>query len=448
MRPAVACVATALLWALGGCADLPHRPPLESAAGGSRLAAARVRQVLRARVETSSSAEVELDASDGLSPDEAALLAVAHNPRLRAARARRGVARAELVAAGVLPNPRLSGTLDLPLSEQATQDVGYGAELSWNVTPLLSAGTHRAAARANLRSVELDLAWQEWQVSQSARLHAIRAVCFERRSALASELELTLQQRLDAVRAARAAGAATELELADAERAQAEAQVRRLELERRLAGERVELNRALGLDAERTLVLTTALSSSSTAPDRERLLAELPRRRLDLIALAQALRSRDQALRAAVIEQFPAVEIGFHVARELDHLSFAGAVVSVELPLFDRNQGAVARASAQRADVEAEYGLRLLEARADVVRSAQELAIVAQQLAAAHVAAEASGRLASQAQAVAQGGALGLLLVSTVQQKAYESRLLELEIAQTLAELQVALALASGSYGP
>ena len=51
---------------------------------------------------------VPFDLSDGLSPDEVAILAIIQSPELRAARSKQGVANAQLLQAGLLPNPRLA----------------------------------------------------------------------------------------------------------------------------------------------------------------------------------------------------------------------------------------------------------------------------------------------------------------------------------------------------
>jgi outer membrane protein TolC len=372
-------------------------------------------------------------------------MAVDQNPRLRAVRAERGIGQAELVVAGILPNPRLDGSLDFPVSGVDAKVLGYGVGLSWNVTPLLSRGARVSAAEENLASVDLEVAWQEWQVAQAARLHAIRSIYGERRVRLARELEQTWQQRLDALRQARAANAVTELEVANAERSFTEARVRRLEIDQQLVAERAALTRALGIDAAREVVLDASFRPVSAAPRSDGLLDELPRRRLDLLALQHAHRSRDEALRAAVIAQFPAVDVGFHAARGVDQVGSAGITLSFEIPFFDRNQGNVAREHARRIQVEAEYDARLLEARADVLRTVRELGLVQEQLVAAREAKEAASRLAELARAAAVSGALSPLLAADILERSYASRLRMVEIEQTLAELQIALAVASGA---
>jgi outer membrane protein, heavy metal efflux system len=400
---------------------------------------------LRARLPPGEAGEVVLDDRNGLSPDEAAVLAVDQNPRLRAVRAERGIAGAELLAAGLLPNPRLDGSLDFPRSAEDTRVLGYDAGLSWNVTPLVSRGARRSAAEEGLASVDLEVAWQEWQVAQAARLHTVRSIYGEKRIELARELEQTWRRRLDSLRQARAERAATELELTLAERSFAEARLRRLELEQRLVAERALLNTALGIDPATEVRLDDSFTPAPAVPRSAELIEELPKRRLDLIALEHAHRSRDQALRAAILEQFPAVELGFRLVRDVDGASSAGVTLSVEIPFFDRNQANVAREQARRAQVEAEYDARLLESRGDVVSTLHQLQLVEDELAVARDASEVTRRLSEEAHRAAVGGALSPLLEADILERFYGSRLRTTEIEQTLAELQIALALASGT---
>lgn len=400
--------------------------------------------VLRQRVPRGAAGEVVLDDRDGLSPDEAALLAIDKNPRLRAARAERGLGEAELLSASVLPNPRLDASLDFPVAGGEAKVLGYGAGLSWNVTPLLARSARVSAARSHAASIDLDIAWQEWQVAQAARLHAVRAIYLERRIAVAHELEATWRQRSEALRQARGSGAVTELEVTTAERSFADAQVVRLELEQHLVSARADLARALGVDPTRKVALDVRFALPTGSLNREALIAELPQRRLDLIALEHAQRSRDEALRAAIIARFPPLDLGFHAQREVDGRAALGPSLTFDLPFFDRNQAAVARERALRTQVEAEYDARLLEARADVQRALDELALVNAQLVAAREAAQASGRLAEQARAASVNGALSPLLAADLLERSYASRLRVLEVEQTLIELYIALAVASG----
>lgn len=436
-------LAVALLMAPVACAGYAYEPPPGPRPVPSPWQPARV---LRARLPRRSAGQVVLDGKDGMSPDEAAVLAVAHNPRLEALRAERGIARAELVQAGILPNPRLSASVDFPVSGGGGQalTLGYGAGLSWNLTPLVSRGARRSAAKEHLVSVDLNVAWKEWQVAEAARLHAVRAIYLERRVRVARAREQTWQARLDALRTAQGARAVTALQVTNAERSLSDAQVDRLELQRRLVNERALLNRALGVDPQKTIALDLGFKPAASLPNESELVRELPRRRLDLIALAHAQRSRDEALRAAALAEFPPIELGVAANRDVERATSVGPTLSFEIPFFDRNQGAVARERAERTRIEAEYHARLFEARADVVRLAAQIAIVQKELTAAQRGAEVASRLATQAQSAATGGALNPLIAADILDRSYTSRLRALTVEQRLGELDVALAVASG----
>ena len=109
---------------------------------------------------------IELDMSDGLSADEAAILAVLANLKLRSVRDQRGIAFAQVLQAGILPNPQLSYTRDIPTGNAEQGLVpGYGINLNWEVTALISRSAKIAAAASDAAAVNLDVAWQEWQTA-------------------------------------------------------------------------------------------------------------------------------------------------------------------------------------------------------------------------------------------------------------------------------------------
>src|SRR3954471_23421638 len=99
---------------------------------------------------------VKIDLSDGLSPDEAALVAVVANPALRAERGRLAVASAELLQARILPNPQLTANVD-PVIGGNTEGTttGYGVGVDWEITALVAHDARVAATRLRSDSVRL-----------------------------------------------------------------------------------------------------------------------------------------------------------------------------------------------------------------------------------------------------------------------------------------------------
>jgi len=387
---------------------------------------------------------VVLDDADGLSPDEAALMALSENPRLRAKRAERGLAEAEIVRAGLLPNPRLDVSVSDPTAGRDATVLGYGAGISWNVTPLLSRSQRLAAAKEHGASVDLEIAWEEWQVANAAHLHAVRVIFLERRVRITRKIETALARRLDGVRAAREADALTEEEVVRREQALSEARIRRLDLEEQLGLERASLARSIGYDARLEPTMQSTWEPPRASPDAEGTLEALPGRRLDLLALQRAERSGDHALQAAILARFPAIDIGIETSRDVDRLGAAGLTLSIGLPFFDRNQAEIARARATRAEVEAEYEARLATARAEVVRILRALPLVAREEAAAAEATETATRLADRARTAETAGSLSPARAAELRLRSLEARLRQIRIEQSRAEILDALALASG----
>ena len=92
-----------------------------------------------------------------------AYLAVLNNPDLRAARSQAGVAEAQVLAAGILPNPSASGSL-LPVLAGPGIISAWTVGLTEDARALVTLSARRQAARAGVLQVNADLLWQEWQV--------------------------------------------------------------------------------------------------------------------------------------------------------------------------------------------------------------------------------------------------------------------------------------------
>ena len=119
-----------------------------------------------------------------LSVRAVAYLAVENNPDLRAARARIGVAEAQVLAAGLLPNPQATASFTPVLGGPPPTFPAFSAGLSEDVRALVTLSARRQAAQASVLAVNADLLWQEWQVIAKARLLAVDLVEGERQHRL------------------------------------------------------------------------------------------------------------------------------------------------------------------------------------------------------------------------------------------------------------------------
>ena len=357
------CIATA---GLAGCATF-HALPLDNGRGPQSIADIRVPA---ASMPIPQLRAYTFDPANGLDVTEVAMLAVANNPQLRVARDQAGVAHAQAYAAGLLPDPLLSYSQDRPVGNPPPGTTNaFSAGLSYDLGNLVTRSARVAAARAAARQVDLNLLWGEWQTIAQARTLFDRVV-FLRRSVARLQEE---QKALAPLRAA----IANALESGNLDYASASAGLNAAsDVANQLAVAQRQLNLAehdlhglLGLDTSVPLHLTGA--PFSTDPEQaqvQRALADMARRRPDLLALQAGYQSQQQKLRTAILAQFPAITVGFTRARDNSNISSAGFSIGLSLPLFDGNRGNIAIERATRQQLHDAYSARLLADRNDVQR--------------------------------------------------------------------------------
>src|SRR6202165_4695999 len=96
-------------------------------------------------------------------------LAVENNPDLIAARTQRGVAEAQVLQAGILPNPSISGGYAFLLGGPGTFDA-ITASSGADVKSAIIKPAKRRAAEAAAKAIDAGILWQEWQTIGKARL--------------------------------------------------------------------------------------------------------------------------------------------------------------------------------------------------------------------------------------------------------------------------------------
>jgi cobalt-zinc-cadmium efflux system outer membrane protein len=392
-----------------------------------------------------------LNYRDGLSPDEAAVLAVLVNPSLRAERDRRALASAQLLTAGILPNPQLSAALDVPTGGKDADTVnGYNAGLNWDVTALISRGARQAAAAAQADSVDLEVAWQEWQVAQAARTALFDLVALQAQVAQAQRVDHNLTENLAILRRAVEQHEKTVKDLAAAEAASQDAHAVLLGLQRDLRHQQLVLNQSLGLppDAEVRPAPGVALPSRVRLPSEQQLAAAMADRRLDLLALRRGYQSQEETLRAAVLAQFPKINLGFNRASDTTNVHTTGLGVSIDLPIFDRNQGGIATERATRQKLYDEYLNRLFEARSQIAMSLADIRSLMGQIAAAESAIPGLEWLVSTYRSALDRGNTDVLSYYTAIGVLAQKRLDLLKLKQQLVQNRIALEIAAGQYLP
>ena len=428
--------------------------PLDQTAVAARLATPSMEaiQVQAKEIQHPILKPIEFDIRNGLSPDEAAILAVIANPRLRATRDQRKLAAAQLLQAGILPNPQFSYALDFPTGGLTQGTVNaYNFGLSWELTSIISRGAKMAAAKSDAASVDLDVAWQEWQAAEAAKLQVYHLYFFDQQLTVAKQEEDGLRENFDRIKRASDLGFVTVIDLAAAQAALQRMHSTVLTTGQQREHERLALNQSLGLLAKDVIPLEQTISPPElhALPPVEKLADGLEGQRLDLLALKSGYESEEQRLRAAILNQFPKINIGFAHARDNSDVVSTGFGITIDLPLFDRNQGAIAVEAATRTKLFDEFVARLFEARGDIARIVADISSLQRQIEAAETSIPILQNVVDSYRAALLQGNADVLTYYNARTDLITRRLELLDLKRQLADMDIALEIAAGRYlGP
>ena len=434
---------------VSGCAQY-HPLPLSGAnVQGRRLPAEKVLQVQAAQIHHPLLTAVAIHLESGIGPDQAAILAVILSPKLQADRDRRGLASAQLIQAGLLPNPTIGYTRDFITGGNTAGTVSaYGFTGSWDIASLINHGAKVASAKNNVAAINLDIAWTEWQTAMAAKLALYRIVSIENQLQRARQIFGDQQRTVNTLQTAVDRHEKSVIDLSAAQASQADARATLLALEQELDRQRLDLKKTVGVSPETKLPVESdvSLPTEVSLPSQTELLADLENRRLDLIGLRQGYQSQEQTVRAAVLAQFPKVVLGFSRVSDVTNVHSMGFGVTIDLPLFDRNQGNIAIETATRQKLFDEYETRVFEARSDIATAISDIRSLNRQIAAAQEAIPVLQHLVDIAKEASDQGAADVLGYFQAKTNLNQKSLQTIKLQQQLIDSKIALELASGRY--
>jgi cobalt-zinc-cadmium efflux system outer membrane protein len=304
-----------------------------------------------------------------ISADDAVRIALLNNHDLQADLDGLGIARADVIAAGLLPNPMLSVVPRFPDKAPSGVDLEISVEADF-IGILTMPARHKLAemqyeqAKLKAAASVLDLAsrtriaFYRWQAAQ--QMLELRKTDLEAANAAA---ELSQRQR--------DAGNISDLELAGQ---QAMLQKARLDLnsaEAGLSDQREELNALMSL-SDSQINWTAAGSLPETGADdlgnldMESLALS---QRIDLAAAKQQVLADAQALGVAKdVRFFPSGSIGFDTEKNPDGQTVTGPMLSIPLPLMDQGQATTLRAQARFEQSGQRYTALEAQIRSDIRR--------------------------------------------------------------------------------
>ena len=377
---------------------------------------------------------------DGLDMTEAAILAVINNQDLKTHRLQAGIAEAQLFEARLLPDPQASLSAAHPTSGPSPLSDAYGFGFSYDLMALVTRGAGINAARAAARQVDLYILWQEWLIVQQARTLFVQSVEQARKLLLLRQAQTLYAQRYARSYQALEAGNLT-LDVTGTDlTALLDANTKASQMEQTVNQTRHAFNLLLGLQPDINLDLTP-LPPLQPLPQTilKGVMADLPKRRPDLLALQAGYSSQEEKVRRAILSQFPSLSLGPNWGRDTGDVKSIGIGITLNLPVLNANRGQIAIQRATREQLAQAYQARLdqaltqidlLETRHDLLSKAQsaldqKLPILEQMVAKATLAYEA--------------GNIDSLTYVNMSNTLFNQRLEAIDLEQSLWQIRIAL---------
>ncbi|MDP9109365.1 MAG: TolC family protein [Pseudomonadota bacterium] len=383
-------------------------------------------------------AAYRFDPTDGLDEVEVAILAVANNPELKLARDDAAIARAQAFAAGLLPDPQLALSSDLSNSGGTTRAFSFG--LSYDVSALVKQEANGRAERADNRKTDLNLLWQEWQVISQARLAFVKLLYARKLMAVLADTRSLFSDRVVRTRLALERGLVTSDAVTPNLSALQDVEKQIFELERQTSQAAYDLNAVLGLPA--TTMIPLQKDASVKEFDEAAVRAaesELNLRRPDLRALEAGYEAQDQRYRAALLGQFPAINIGLTRARDSSNVYSNGVGITMSLPFLNRNRGNIAIEKATRQKLFDEFQQRTRTSHSDIARILDQQRLFVAQLHANEAAVAELSALLAKSELAFRGGNVDMLLYANARAGLLARQVEQINLQQSAAEQRVAL---------
>jgi outer membrane protein TolC len=384
-----------------------------------------------------------IDLHAPLSELDLARLALVASPDLAAMRRQVGVAEAQVFAAGLLPDPQLTLSLDHP--DDASLVNGLTGALGFDLAALFSRGAALSKGRHELERVHNDVAWNEWLQINQVRTLVRRIAYLEAQARVAADAAAATRRVYELNRRALQQGDAKLDDTSLYQVGYLDARDRQLALERAIATTRVELNALVGLAPDTPLLL-----APPPAPRPIAAVAALGlpgrylRERFDLLALREGYAAQESELRRATRASLPLPSLEINRARDTSAVWTRGLALAFSLPLWNRGRGDIRVAQATREQLAAEYAARVLQARSDIARAATDLAALDRQRAALDEELPALAHAAEVMEKAARAGDVALVSYETVRASLLDKRLALLALEQAQSEGEVALESAAG----
>ena len=416
---------------LTGCARFDPKPLSPSAAGERLEARSLTNTVLQTFLEKELHRGVEGWPDITWNFEMLTLAALYYQPDLDVARAQWAATRGAERTAAQRPNPTLTVT---PGYNSTTVTPSPWIPLTFVDVPLETAGKRRyrrAQAAGLAEAARLNLATIAWKIRSHLRSALIEFDSASRRQTLLEQQLATQEQIVHLLDQQVQAGAIApsqllparisliklRLDVADAQRARAEARAR--------------LAEAIGVPIRALDEIKFSFESLLPGSTAAELAAEQVRRaalqsRPDILSALAEYASAQAALQLEIAKQYPDIRLqpGYQYDQGDNKWSLG---IVVDLPVFHQNQGPIAEARAKREEAAARFRALQAKVLAEIERATQALHVAEQTATTLRSFAQAQAQRRDSVTAQFQAGALEQLDVLTAQAEYMAAELVQLD---------------------
>ena len=304
-----------------------------------------------------------------LTVDAAVELTLLNNRRLQAAYGEIGVARADLVQAGLLVNPVLSADVTFGVSAPGT---GVAIGLVQNFMRALQIPLRKRVAAATLEEAKFAVASQVIDLVVEVKRAYVRVQAQEQMVELDRTVVDATRLSAEVAQKQRAAGNVTELDLANEVALFEDARVKLAAGEAETLVAREELTALMGLWGPRAMwTIGTRLPDPGDALPLTGLESRAMSQRVDLAAARHASEAINQGLGlTGLFGVLSDAELGPEGERDIDGgIWSVGPLLSIPIPIFDQGQATRASALARLRQSEERFAALAVEIRSQVRRA-------------------------------------------------------------------------------
>ena len=310
--------------------------------------------------EDTTAAAVQTILSLPLTADAAVQIALLRNPRIQSEYARLGIAQADIYEASRISNP----TLSITALHHSGEPTKFEGGLTADFAELLMLPARKRFAAGEYARTQQSIGAAILNLATDARAAWYSYISAQQVATMRSAVAAAAQTSAELAAKFFEAGniSALRYKLEEAAATQARLQAARANAEATHA--RSALNTVMGLAGAAALWTAADRLPAPLAADEsaDALLPLAQQQRLDLTAARQEATLREQGVSLTRrYRLLGKVDIGVAGERETDRTKLYGPSLSLQLPIFNQGQGAIARADAQLDDARARVAALELE---------------------------------------------------------------------------------------